>query len=248
MIRTIASHEWRVLARSPFAWIAAGLLQLVFGWLFLSAVEQFANNQAIIAQRADSAGLSAYLVVHWLAPASIVFLLATPLICMQLIAGEHQSGRFALLASAPVTAFEIVAGKFIGATVFQYLILLFNAVLASVLLLTARLDLLHLLSAYLGLALFIAAATAVSMTFSAFTHRPVLAAFSSFCALLMLWLLADSAATERSLQLISPAAHMNSFMRGVIDSRDVVFFLTFTAVWLLLCCWRVDKSRHIAGH
>jgi len=45
MTAQIALHELRVLMRSPFAWLAAGLLQLLFGWLFLSAVERYIEQQ-----------------------------------------------------------------------------------------------------------------------------------------------------------------------------------------------------------
>ena len=131
MIRVIALHEVRVLARSPFAWIAAALLQLVFSWLFLAAVEQFIQLTPDAANR--SGGLSSYLVVQFLAPASIVMMLATPLLCMNLIAAEKQSGRYAMLASSPLTATQIVLGKFLGATTFQLSILAMSALLIAIL-------------------------------------------------------------------------------------------------------------------
>ena len=126
--------------RSPFAWLAAGLLQLLFGWLFLSAVERFMENQTAatqvisqsvsqsVSQAGSSAGLSSYLIVHFLAPVSIVFMVATPLLCMHLIAGDKQSNRFNFLLSLPVSAQQIVVGKFIGATTFQCLIIAMGAV------------------------------------------------------------------------------------------------------------------------
>ena len=75
MTAQIALHELRVLMRSPFAWMAAGLLQLLFGWLFLSAVERYIEQQTAtahvisqtVSQAAASAGLSSYLIVHFLA-------------------------------------------------------------------------------------------------------------------------------------------------------------------------------------
>lgn len=240
MIKTIALHELRVLSRSPFAWIAAALLQLIFGWLFLAAVEQF--TQLPINQPGNSSGLSGYLIVQFLAPASIVMMLATPLLCMNLIAAEHQSGRYALLASSPVNATEIVLGKFFGALVFQLSIIAMSAVLITVLTIFTDLDSGHLLSAILGLSLFVTVATALSLFYSSLTQRPVLAAFMSFATLILFWL-AAAFATTGSLAMLSPSAHLTSFMQGLLDTRDISYFACTTAILLYLTVWRLDSAN-----
>ncbi|OED35450.1 hypothetical protein AB833_29935 [Chromatiales bacterium (ex Bugula neritina AB1)] len=237
MIKVIAEHELRVLLRSPFAWIAAALLQLIFGWLFLAAVDQFTTAQTQIASSAQQSGLTAYLVVHFIAPSTIIMMLATPLLCMGTIAGERQSGRFALLASSPVTPAHIVTGKFTGALLFQYAVILLSMLLIAALLPGIALDLFHLLTAYLGLALFIAVATAVTLLFSSLTKRPVLAAFLSFSVLLMSWLAAQTA--TGMLSVVSPSSHLNSFMQGLFDSRDFAYFICTVAILLCLCTHRL---------
>jgi len=150
MTTQIALHELKILMRSPFAWLAAGLLQLMFGWLFLSAVERYIEQQTLAAT-ASSSGLSAYLIVNFLAPVSIVFMVATPLLCMHLVAGEKQANRFDFLLSLPVAASQLVLGKFFGATIFQTLILLLGAALIVLLSFSIDLDITHLLTAGLGL-------------------------------------------------------------------------------------------------
>lgn len=243
MIKIIALHELRVLLRSPFAWIAAALLQLIFGWLFLAAVEQFTQLPAN--QLSNSSGLSGYLIVQFLAPASIVMMLATPLLCMNLIAAEHQSGRYALLASSPVTATEIVLGKFLGALVFQLSIIALSTALISVLTVFTNLDLGHLACAVLGLSLFVTAATALSLFCSSLTDRPVLAAFMSFATLILLWLAAASATTG-SIAMLSPSAHLTSFMQGLLDTRDISYFVCTTGILLYLSIWRLDSVNKIS--
>lgn len=240
MSKVIAMHELRVLLRSPFAWIAAALLQLVFSWLFLAAVEQFSLLTAS-AQNTQTNGLSSYLIVHFLAPASIVMMLATPLLCMNLIAAERQSGRYALLASSPVSATEIITGKFYGALIFQLAIIALSALMISILSLYTALDTGYLLSAILGLTLFVTAATALSLFYSTLTLKPVLAAFLSFTTLLLLWL---AAASGGSLAAISPSAHLTSFMQGIIDSRDIIYFLCSTGVLLCLSIWKLDSLQN----
>lgn len=241
MSKIIALNEIRILLRSPFAWISAALLQLIFSWLFLAAVEQFTAQQTIAASITPAntikQGISAYLVVHFLAPASLIMMLATPLFCMNAIAGERQSGRFALLASSPVTSAQIIIGKFAGITAFQYIILALNLLLISTLLFATPLDLGHLLSAFLGLALFVATATALCLLFSSLTTRPVLAAFLGFSSLLLLWLAAVSSTSGSS---ISPSAHMYSFMQGFLDTRDIAYFIAAIGILLVMSVGRLN--------
>ncbi len=242
MIRLIALNELRVLQRSPFAWVSAALLQLIFGWLFLAAIDQFTTQQttaSTIPSNVATQGLSAYLVVHYLAPASLVMMLVTPLFCMNAIAGERQSGRFALLASSPVTGGQIVIGKFLGITLFQFGLLALNMIMVGTLLFATPLDIGHLLSAFLGLALFVSLATALSLLFSSLTIRPVLAAFLGFASLLLLWLAAASS-TSKLFGLISPSTHMYSFAKGILDSRDIVFFIATIGILLVLCICRLN--------
>lgn len=240
MIAQITLHELKLLMRSPFAWLAAGLLQLLFGWLFLSAVERYIEQQALTATHPGT--ISNHLIVNFLAPVSIVFMIATPLLCMHLIAGDKQANRYNFLLSLPVTASQLVLGKFFAASVFQCLILTLGAALVTILSFSTSLDVSHLLTAGLGLIHFICASSALTLFFSSISRRPVLAAFLSFITLAILWL---GAATSGNglMQFASPSAHLHSFMQGLIDTRDIAYFVTFTSIMLTLGIWRLDAQR-----
>ena len=242
MTAQIAWHEIKVLWRSPFAWLAAGLLQLLFAWLFLSAVERYVDLQTSATGTVSAGGLSSYLVVHFLAPVSIVFMVATPLLCMQLIAGDKASNRFNLLLSLPLSARQLVIGKFMGATAFQFFIIAMSSILVALLSFSVKLDASHLLTAATGLLLFIASITALTLFFSALVKRPMLAAFLSFITVALLWMAAASSANG-ALQFLSPSAHLHSFMQGLLDSRDITYFLTATGILLTLGIWRFDAQR-----
>ncbi len=242
MTTQIALHELRVMLRSPFAWLAAGLLQLLFGWLFLSAVERYIGLQAVATQQVSESGLSSYLIVHFLAPVSIIFMVATPLLCMHLIAGDKQANRYNLLLSLPLSAAQFVVGKFIGATVFQYLIVALSTLLLAILSFNIDLDITHLLTAGAGLLLFIATITALTLFYSSLSNRPILAAFASFVTMALLWLAAATSGNGL-LQFASPSAHLHSFMQGLLDSRDVIYFVAITGILLTLGVWRFDAQR-----
>ncbi len=249
MTGLIAGNEMRVLCRAPFAWIAAGMLQLVFGWMFLSTLEQYLAIQPTLAQYPQAGGVTAYLATNWLTPVSSVFLLATPLLCMNLVAAERQSGRFALLASAPVSSWQIATGKFIGAALFQLIVLTINIALVASLQLATTLDMPTLLLAWLGMALFICTATAISLFFSCLTSRPALAALSSFVFMLMLWLLSttSSPATQSGmahLAQLSLATHLQHFMQGQLQSDSLAYFVLCTAAFIILSIRQLDAMRY----
>ena len=161
---------------------------------------------------------------------------------MHLIAGDKQSNRFNFLLSLPVSAAQIVVGKFIGATTFQCLIIAMGAALLAILSFNIKLDTTHFLTAGTGLMLFVAVTTALTLFFSSITNRPVLAAFFSFVTMTMLWIAAASS-TSDALQFASPSAHLHSFMQGLLDSRDVVYFLAVICILLTLGVWRFDAQR-----
>jgi len=237
MIRHVAMHELRLMLRSPFAWVAAGLLQLLFGWLFLSALDRY-----ITLQSQSNTSLSNHLIINFLAPISIVFLIATPLLCMHFIAGEKQSMRYNLLLSLPLSAAQFVLGKFSAAVAFQAILLSLSAVLVLLLSLSVDLAVAHLIAATLGLLLFISAITAITLFYSSITHRPILAAFASVITLALLWI-AAATSSGGILQFISPSAHLHSFMQGALDTRDAIFLTSVTAIFLTLCTWRFDARR-----
>ena len=246
MIKTIAMHELRLLSRSPFAWIAAGLTQLIFSWLFLAALDRFNTVQAELAVSAPTIGLTAFLVIHFLAPASIIFMLATPLLCMGIFAGDEAYQR-GMWASAPISTRQIVIGKFLGALMFVYLLLCVSALMVCTLVPLTNLDTGHLITAFVGLAGFVTMATALSILFSAMTHSPALAAFLGFSTLLLLWLAATGAAGSFTAAL-SPSTHLNSFMQGIFDSRDALYFLCTSAILLTLTILRVNMKTRSPVH
>jgi len=241
MIKTITAHELRLLSRSPFAWIAAGLTQLIFSWLFLAAIDRFDTVQADFAISAPTTGLTAFLVVHFLAPSSIVLMLATPLLCMGLIAGDMPYQR-GLWASSPISASQIVGGKFLGALIFQYLLLGASLLMVCSLAPLISLDKGHLFTAFAGLAGFVAMATALSLFFSSLTRHPALAAFLGFSTLLLLWLAAAGSADGFTANL-SPSTHLNSFMQGLFNTRDALYFLCTCALLLYLATLRITLTR-----
>ena len=248
MITTITKHELRLMFRSPLAWIIAGMMQLVFAWLFLSALEQFVTAQAQLASRPEAPGVTAFIVARYVAPAAIIMLLISPLLCMRTLAEEQRSGTLVLLRAAPVSMTSIVLGKFLGVFALQWaLVTLAFAMPLSLGFFTTP-DIGNLFTAWLGISLFAAACTALSLYFSAITRQPLVAAFSAFAALLFLWLLGTGSFSSETasavLHGLSMPRHLNSFFRGMLDTRDIIYFALFIFLFLSLAIIKLDSLRH----
>lgn len=248
MIKTIAAHELKLLFRSPLAWTIAALMQIVFAWMFLTSLEEFLVLQAKLALREGAPGVTGFLVGKYMAPAAIVMLLISPLLSMRTLAEEHRSGSYILLRAAPVNISSIVLGKFLGVYGLQFLLLSLALLMPLSLAAFVSVDIGTLLAAFLGLALFTAACTSISLYFSAITRQPIIAAFSAFAALLFLWLLGTGSYSSELSSIVllnlSLPWHLNSFFKGLLDSRDIIYYLLFIGLFLALTTVKLDSLRY----
>ncbi len=247
MILIIANQELRFLFRSPLAWLILGIMQIVFAWLFLSALEHYLTIQPKLALNMDATGSTAYIISQYFAPAAIIMLLISPLISMKCLSEESRSGTIILLRSAPVGAGSIVLGKFLGVLAFQILLLSLVFIMPLSLIFFTKIDVASLATAVLGLTFFSAACTAISLYFSSLSTQPIIAAFSAFASLLFLWMLGTGSYSNELLSSIlfnlSLPVHLNSFLRGLIDTRDIVYFALVVALFLSFTILRFDAQR-----
>lgn len=249
MIKTIATQELRLLFRSPLAWIVAGVMQIVFAWLFLSTLEQYLTLQPKLALRESAPGLTAFLTGKYLAPAAVVMLLISPILSMRTLSEESRSGAFLLLRAAPVSISAVVIGKFLGVFSLQFLLLTLAFLMPLSLIFYTTPDFGGLFAAYIGLLLFSAACTAMSLYFSSMTKQPMIAAFSGFAALLFLWLIGTGSYSSETSSLIlhslSLPWHLNSFFKGIINTNDLLYFILFTCLFLSLAIVKLDSLRYV---
>lgn len=244
MIALIARHEFTSQLRNPALWLILAAMQILFAWLFLVALEEY-----LASPPSGGAGLTAHLLAQYLAPVAGLLLLVTPLLTMRLISEELASGSFRLLQSAPVPMGAVALGKFLGLLGIE--LLLIALAFVAPLLLSAvggtPLDWGALAAAALGLALLGAACAACGLYFSCLTAQPSVAALGALGLLLLLWLLdnAPTAGGSDWLRQLAPPAHLNGFLRGLVDSGDVAYFSLFAAYFLALAARRLDNLRLI---
>ncbi len=238
---TIAKRELQSYFNSPLAYVVICLSMLLLG------VFVFFNLIRPGFWQLDRASLeSMFIYVPWL---SIVII---PVITMGLLAEERSSGTLEMLITLPVRDWEVILGKYIGALSLM-LILVGSTLLYPLLMFyfpwkLGAIDMGPVWSGYLGLVLMSAAGVAVGLLVSSVTKSQVIAFFVTFVVMLILTVVGafgDVVLGPRVgavLAHLSFYSHMQNFARGLIDTRSVVYFLSLTALSLMVA-FRSLESR-----
>lgn len=181
---------------------------------------------------------------------STLLLFLTPMLTMSVYAEERRRGTMELLMTSPVTDLQIVLGKFFASLTLLVIMLLPTAIGFAYMLRhaepTAPWRVLG--SEYLGVLLLGAALLALGSFFSSITESQLIAAMLSFGAILLLWVLdfgsqAGSSAWASGLEYLSVFRHYDDFTRGVIDTSNVIFYLSFIFLGVFLTVRSVDSMR-----
>jgi ABC-2 type transport system permease protein len=163
---------------------------------------------------------------------------------MRLIAEERKNFTAELLFTSPVRVFHIVLGKFLASYIFFGLMLLFSAVYVVVIKAYGNPDLGPVLSGYLGLFLLGGSFLTAGLFSSSLTENQIVAAVISFGILLVFWIIGASSDAEGSiLGYLSIINHLDNFTKGVIELKDIVYYLSFTFFGLFLTHITLESER-----
>lgn len=238
----VGRREFGAYFASPTGWVLFAVFLLLSGHFFYTDVVYFSLFAP--SQPASSLWQLVFLDLRF------VTMLVVPAATMRLFSEEMKLGTIELLRSCPLTDAELVAGKFLAAWTFFLLLLVPTAIPPLLLFQFHPFDPAPLFAAYLGLALLGAACVALGMFVSSLTESQTASAMSTFGALVLLWFLTwnEAAVAEsflRHLTALSLFDRFLDFSRGVIDTRHVVFFVSFAALfaWLTTIALAARWSR-----
>ena len=241
-IMAVFKKEITITFSSPIFYAATFIFMVVSGYFFYTnamiyTIRSFqAGQNPFLAERLN---LSDFVVKPFFGDIAIVLLLMLPLITMRAYAEEKKMGTIELLFTYPISDGAVLAGKF-AASMFTLLTMLVGTLLPLILLETfAHLDWGLILSGYLGILLLGASFIALGLFTSSLTENQIIAAVLSFGAFLLFWIIgwAKSFAGPPLgpiLEHISIVVHLDSFVRGLVDSRDLAFYLVFIFFWLFV--------------
>lgn len=248
MIALIARNELRRLFFGPLAWVVLAVVLFILAVLFLTLVDAFLTTvQPRFEGMEGAPGVTDAVVAPLLVWAGVLMLGVSPLLTMRSFAEDRQRGNLVLLTSAPLTAGEIVLGKFTGQLLFLLVMIGLLALMPLSLALGTTPDWGKVASGLLGLALLLASFTAAGLYLSSLTASPLIAAVSSLGFLLFLVVLfvaGSASGTEAGLfAYLSHFSHYLSFVKGIFDSADFIYYLLFILGFLALTTRRLENLR-----
>jgi ABC-2 type transport system permease protein len=228
----ISKREIRTYFNSPIAYIVVTVFTIITGYLFFT--------QLFIEKQADMRGLFGVM--------PLLFMFLVPAITMRLLAEEKGSGTLELLITMPVRDWEIVVGKFLAALALICTALALTLVFALTVKSMGPLDKGPTIGGYIGLVLMGGAYASIGLMASSYTRNQIVAFIVSFAICFALYLLGRiSQFVPESLQalfsFLSIDTHFENISRGVIDTRDVIYYVSVMAVCLLLATVSLESRK-----
>lgn len=249
-IGIIFRKEIRSYFVSPIAYLLLTMFAVIFGFFFWNALGFFVVRGMEMQMSGQSfpMNINEMVIRPLLSNASVLGLFFIPMITMRLFAEEKRNGTIELLATSPIRDYEIILGKWLAAVGLYACMLLFTAVNFAFLFRYGNPDWKPLAIGYLGLLLQAGGLLAIGTFISTLTKNQIIAGAATFGVCLLLWVLSwvsgyETATWAQVLSYMSVITHFDSFAKGVIDSKDAVFYVTVIVVGLFFTVRSMESLR-----
>ncbi|MBI4213063.1 MAG: ABC transporter permease [Chloroflexi bacterium] len=229
-IIAITERELRSYFVSPVAWVVTAFFVAIWGILFFAIVTS--GREAVLRPL--------------LSNFSITFLFVGPFLTMRLIAEEAKTGTLELLLTQPIREVELVVGKYLASLGFLAFMLAVTLYFPTLLEVFGDPDRGPMMAGYLGILLQGMAFMAIGLIASSLTQNQIIAAAVTFVVLLLLWLadvLTLGGAAAEVARFISISQRSQDMLRGVVDTKDVVFFFTVIVGCLFVTTQIISARR-----
>jgi ABC-2 type transport system permease protein len=247
---TICRKELSSYFRSPIAYGVMAFFALISGYFFYVAVVYFVQMsiQSSMMGQSQPMSVNDSVIRPLFSNISVIGLFIIPMITMRLFAEEKRTGTIELLATSPVTDWEIILGKWLAAMGLYAAILGITALSMITLFIYGKPDWRPILVGYLGLLLQGGCLLAIGTFISTWTKNQIVAGVAGFGVCLMLWILDwlssfQDSVTARVTAYLSVLQHFDSFSKGVLDSKDIIYYLSAIFVGLFLTSRSLESLR-----
>jgi ABC-2 type transport system permease protein len=249
-IVAIASRELKSYFSTPIAYVVIGFFALLWGYFFYAMVIIFDQQSAQMGgpEGPGAANMNQQLIRPLFLNASVILLFVLPLITMRTYSEEKRSGTIELLLTSPVTDFQIIMGKFLGAMGLFAAMLAVTLLHMGVLFSFGNPEWRTVVSGYIGLLLMGGGFIAVGLLISSLTKNQIVAGMVTFAVFLMLWVINwiasfTSPTTQAVLNYLSITDHYDDFTKGVVDTKHLVYYVSVISLGLFLTARAVDTER-----
>jgi len=247
----IAHKEIKAYFASPIAYIVIGFSALLFGYFFVALLLNF-DRMSLQAGSGmggpETVNVNQMLIGPLFMNVAVILLFTLPLVTMRIYSEEKRSGTIELLLTSPLTDVQIVLGKFLGAFVLYAAMLAVTVVHIAFLFLFGDPEWRPVATGYLGVLLMGGCFLSLGLFVSSLTKNQIVAGMITFAVFLLFWIVNWIAAfvgptMQGVLNYMSITEHLNDFTLGVLDTKHVVYYVSFIAFSLFLTVRSVDTER-----
>jgi ABC-2 type transport system permease protein len=250
-VLAIAQKELKSYFAGPIAYIAIGLWALLYGYFFVAILQFFVRQSMQMGQMGQgpqSMNVNQQLIRPLLQNVTIMILFVMPMVTMRTYSEEKRSGTIELLLTSPLTDFQIIMGKFLGAMALYGVMLLVTTIQIGVLFIYGNPEWKPIVTAYLGLLLLGGCFISMGLLISSVTKNQIVAGMVTFAVFLLLWIITwigsfSGPTVDQLTQYLSIIDHLDDFSKGVVDTKHVIYYISFITFGLFLTAKSVDSER-----
>jgi len=250
-VSAVLRKELTTYFATPIFYLMGFFFLLVEGFLFFFIYFNYFRTASFqVAQNPQLAAmLDPFQVVFrsFFEDLGFILLLLTPILTMRLLAEEKRAGTAELLFTYPIPDWGVILGKFLAALAVFATFLVFTVVYPVMFAFLTRMDWGQIASGYLGVFLLGGATLALGLFVSSLTSNQIIAAISAFAILLLFWLIGApqqmGSAGGGLLGVLSLRDHLPNLAKGVIDTKDLLYYLCFAYFFLFLTKRQLESRR-----
>ena len=249
-IWTVCRRELYAYFVSPIAWVLLTIFSLLSGVFtyIISAAFMRASLEGQMSGQTFPMNINEQVIAPLFSNIAVVGLFLIPLISMRLFAEEKRQGTIELLATSPVHDVEIIFGKWLSAVLMYGALLVVLLADFSFLFLYGTPDWKPVATGFLGILLQGACLIAFGTFISTLTRNQIVAGAIGFALALVLWILNwttsfGNSDTVQVLNYLSIVSHMDGFSRGVIDTKDLIYYVSMIFFGLFLTARSLESLR-----
>jgi ABC-2 type transport system permease protein len=250
-VSAVLRKELTIYYATPIFYLMGFFFLLVQGYLFFFIYFSYFQTASFqVAQNPQLASmLDPFQVVFrsFFEDLGFILLLLTPILTMRLLAEEKRSGTAELIFTYPLPDYAVILGKFLAAFAVFATFVFFTLCYPLIFAFLTRMDWGQVVSGYLGVLLLGGACLALGLFASSLTQNQIIAAISTFALLLLFWLIGAQqdvgSAPGGILAAISLREHLPNLAKGVIDTKDLLFYICFTYFFLFLTKRQLESRR-----
>jgi ABC-2 type transport system permease protein len=250
-ILAIAQKELRSYFASPIAYLVIGFFSLLYGYFFAVMLAYFVRagmNMGQFGQPQQAMNINQDMLRPVLQNVTVLLLFVMPAMTMRTYSEEKRSGTIELLLTSPLTDFQIIMGKFLGALFLYSVMLAVTLIHIAILFVYGSPEWKPIVTSYLGLLLLGGSFLSVGLFISTLTTNQIVAYISTFSVFLLLWVVSwigsmTSGWVTDVTAYLSIVEHFDDFSKGIIDTTHIIYYLSLITFGLFLTAKSVDTER-----